>query len=106
MPVIAIGVDDVVVRPKRGDEADTDRFLADRKVKIAGELGLGIGKPGAVLEAADEKHLPVKSNQFFLIHSRGVCWGRTRERLGARGRSRGRRTLLTISCLSVVGYRR
>ncbi len=56
MGVIAIGGDEVIVRPGGGDGAGHDRLLPDVEMAEAADFLRLILLAGALLEAADEQH--------------------------------------------------
>ena len=45
-----------------------DRLLADVEVEEAADLALDVELRAALLEAADEQHLPVQRERFVSIH--------------------------------------
>ena len=56
MRVIAIGGDQVIIRPRRRDRAGHDRFLPDVKMTKAADLLRLILLTGAFLETPDQQH--------------------------------------------------
>ena len=65
--VVAVGGDEVVVGPQQAHGADADRLLADVEVEEAADLALDVELRAALLEAADEQHLPVQRERFVSV---------------------------------------
>ena len=65
--VVAIAGDDAVLaRRQRRLQPDRDRFLADVEMAEAADQAEPVKLAGALLEAADEQHLPVELEQLVL----------------------------------------
>src|SRR5207302_10305377 len=58
MGVIAVGSDDVIIKPNRRDRSGNDRFLTDVKVTETADLLRLILLAGALFETPDEQHQP------------------------------------------------
>ena len=67
VPVVAIACDDLVVGIEHRLHADHDGLLADIEVAEAGDEAHAVELAGLFLEATDEKHVPIKLNQFSLL---------------------------------------
>ena len=67
VPVLAVAGEDVVVLLQRENASHDSGLLADVEVAVAADLGLRVLLLGALLEAADELHLPVQAEQEVAI---------------------------------------
>jgi hypothetical protein len=66
--VVAVGREEVVVVAEQAHGADAHRFLADVQVEETADLPLDVHLLAALLEPADEQHLPVQNEGFVSIH--------------------------------------
>jgi carotenoid cleavage dioxygenase-like enzyme len=62
MPVVAVGRDEVIVSPAKGNRADRDGFLADVEVEETTDLSSLVVFQARLLESADPNHLREKFN--------------------------------------------
>ena len=84
--VVAVGRDDVVVRPERGDRAHADGLLPDVEVQEAADLSFRVAARALLLHAADEEHLAIELRQVLELRARAQRRGSLRGALYRHGR--------------------
>lgn len=68
MSMVAIGADDIVIRPERSDGSHGDRLFTDIEVEKPGDLGKRVHLRRLLFKSADQQHLAIQGTQIVLVH--------------------------------------